>query len=202
MNPYQNILRFKTILPSDVQEIHTSVLLKNLIDASEESDYFTLAWLMERLSNNIYGFIILFLSLLSLVPIINFAARFILLLIFCQGMLGYPNPILPQKVLLRKYPARYLSSLERYGVPLLKYFEKLARPRWLPFLIVARRTTSLLAFLLTVISLLIPLPFANIPIAVVCALMALAYIEHDGILLAGALFISVAILMVVLAPLF
>jgi hypothetical protein len=104
--------------------------------------------------------------------------------------------------LLRKYPAQYLSSLERYAVPVLQYFEKFARPRWLPFLVAARHITALLAFLLTVVSLLIPLPFANVPIAIVSALMALAYIEHDGILLACALFISAGMLTIVFAPLF
>jgi hypothetical protein len=157
---------------------------------------------MGRLSNNIYGFIVLFLSLLSLIPIIDIAARFILLLVLCQVMLGYPAPILPRKFLLRKYPARYLLILQRYAVPVLEHFEKFARPRWLPFLMAARRITTILAFLLTVVSLLIPLPFANVPIAIVSALMALAYIEHDGVLLAWALFISVGMLLIVFAPLF
>jgi hypothetical protein len=200
MTGHQNTLYINTVPSPDAQGIHTSVLLKNLIEAAAVSDHFTFAWLTEHLSNNIYGFIILFLSLLSLIPIIDIAARFMLLLIFCQGMLGYPAPILPQKFLARKYPARYLSSLKRYAIPLLEYFEKFTRPRWLPFLIAARRATSLLAFLLTIISLLLPLPFSNIPIAIVSALMALAYIEHDGILLAFALFISVGMLMVIFIP--
>jgi len=202
MNSYKNILRLRALPPLDTNGIHTSVLLKNLIDAAETTDHFTFAFFMGFLSNNIYGFIVLFLSLLSLVPIIDIAARFILLLVFCQGMLGYPAPILPQKFLLRKYPARYLSSLERHAIPVLEYFEKFVRPRWLPFLVAARRIAALLAFLLTVVSLLIPLPFANVPVAIVSALMALAYIEHDGILLACALFISVGMLMVIFAPLF
>jgi len=201
MSSYKNILRFRALPPLDTNETHTSVLLKNLIDAAAANDHFTFAWLMERLSTNIYGFIVLFLSLLSLVPIIDIAARFILLLVFCQGILGYPAPILPRKFLLRKYPARYLSSLERYAVPGLEYIEKIARPRWVPFLTAVRHIAAVLAFLLTVISLLIPLPFANIPVAIVSALMALAYIEHDGILLACALFVSVGILLIVFWPL-
>ncbi len=183
--------------PLDTNETHTSVLLKNLINRAGTTDNFTFAWLMGSLSDNIYGLIVLFLSLLSFVPIIDIAARFILLLVFCQGMLGYPAPILPQKFLLRKYPVKYLVSLERRAIPLLEYFEKFARPRWLHFLIASRRISALLALLLTVISLLIPLPFANVPIAIVSALMALAYIEHDGVLLAGAISISLGILMIV-----
>jgi len=201
MSSYKNILRFRALPQLDTNTTHTSVLLKNLIDAAAANDHFTFAWLMGCLSTNIYGLIVLFLSLLSLVPIIDIAARFILLLVFCQAILGYPAPILPQKFLLRKYPARYLSSLERYAVPALKYFEKFVRPRWLPFLMAARRMTAVLAFLLTVLSLLIPLPFANVPVAIVSALMALAYIEHDGVLLVCALFISVGMLMIVFIPL-
>jgi len=194
------MLKLKTMPPFDTQEVHTSVLLKNLIYAASATDHFTFEWLMGRLSNNLYGVIVLFLSLLSLIPIIDIAARFILLLVFCQGMLGYPAPILPRKFLQQKYPARYLSGLEYYVIPLLEYFEKIARPRWLPFLMAARRITAILAFLLTVVSLLIPLPFANVPVAIVSALMALAYIEHDGILLACALFVSAGMLMIVFVP--
>jgi hypothetical protein len=197
MNSYKNILRLRSLPPLDTNETHTSVLLKNLINRAGTTDNFTFAWLMGSLSDNIYGLIVLFLSLLSFVPIIDIAARFILLLVFCQGMLGYPAPILPQKFLLRKYPVKYLVSLERRAIPLLEYFEKFARPRWLHFLIASRRISALLALLLTVISLLIPLPFANVPIAIVSALMALAYIEHDGVLLAGAISISLGILMIV-----
>ncbi len=103
-------------------------------------------------------------------------------------------------LLARNFPAK--TGLDRYAIPVLEYFEKFARPRWVPFLAAARHIAALLAFLLTVVSLLIPLPFANIPVAIVSALMALAYIEHDGILLACALFISVGILMIIFAPLF
>jgi len=202
MSISQDMLRLNPMPLRDSEETHTSVLLRNLINAAAKDDHFTFTWLLGNFSNNIYGFIVLFLSLLSLVPIIDIAARLILLLVFCQGMLGYPAPILPEKFLLRKYPVRYLSILERYAVPALQYFERFARPRWLPFLMAARRMTAILAFLLTVISLLIPLPFANVPVAIVSALMALAYIEHDGILLASALFISIGILLIVFAPLF
>jgi hypothetical protein len=85
-------------------------------------------------------------------------------------------------LLLRPLPSRYLARLDRYAVPTLKHLEK-HRPSALAHCFNERRLTGAILLLLTVLSLLIPLPFSNIPAAIVTIVIELAYIEHDGLLL-------------------
>jgi hypothetical protein len=115
-----------------------------------------------------------------------------------QIILWYNSPVLPRLILLRPLSSRYLARLDRHVVPALKHLEKAVRPRWPVFLQRARRTTAIIVLLLTLLSLLFPLPFTNIPVAVVTLLMAFAYIEHDGLLLSITRFTALVMLMIAL----
>jgi hypothetical protein len=174
---------------------HTSALLQELINGISE-DHFTLDWLMGHLPKNSFGIILLFLALLSLLPIISFVARLLILVLLLQILLGYTSPVLPQRFLLRPLPSHYLSRLDRHAIPALKHLEKAVRPRWPTFLLAARRVTAVTMLLLTILSLVLPIPLANVPVAIISMVIALAYIEHDGLLLAIGLGSAFAVLAV------
>ena len=169
------------IAPESLPTIHTSVMLRRLID-NVPPDHFTLDWLMSNMPNRSYGVIILFLAFLSFVPIVGVFSRLIIMLFAVQIMCGYRCPVLPHRFRMRKFPSHHLTRLPAFTLSVLTRLERSIRPRWSAMLGV-RRLSGLLLFLLCLVSLLLPLPFANVPAAAIIALMALAYLEHDGLLL-------------------
>jgi hypothetical protein len=186
------------IPPETSEQVHTSVLLRKLINGAASKEHFNLNWLIGSLPNSSFGMIILFLAMLSMVPVITFVSRSLIMILTLQIILGYNIPVFPRWMLLRPLSSRYLARLDRHVVPALEHLEKAVRPRWPVFLQRARHITAIIVLLLTLLSLLFPLPFTNIPVALVILLMAFAYIEHDGLLLSITLITSLAMLMIAL----
>ena len=67
-------------------------------------------------------------------------------------------------------------------------------PRWHTPPEVTKRTVGAIVLMLSVTLVFIPLPLSNVVPAVVIALLSLAYIEEDGILLVIALLTAVIVL--------
>ncbi len=180
---------------------HTSLLLQHLIDDAPK-DHFTLDWVIHNLPKNSFGFILLFLSVIALLPVISVVARVLMSILLCQIILGYHKPVLPRRLVHRPISSRYLTNLKPRIIPALQFLEKIIRPRWPVMFMGSRRIVAFIALLNIALSLPLPLPLANMPPAMTSALMALAYIEHDGVILAIALFFSVAMLTIVLWAIF
>ncbi len=168
------------------EQLHMSFLLQQLI-AEAPRDSFTLGWLVTKLPKHSFGFILLFLALIALLPVISIVAQILMIILTGQIILGYPSPVLPQRYMTRPLPTKYLVRLERHVVPALRQLESLVRPRWPIMLIHTRRPVAFLAMMMSVFSLLVPLPLINVPPAIIAALIALSYIEHDGFMLFIAL---------------
>ena len=183
-------------IPKD-STIHTSVILKELI-SEVESEHFTLDWLIGHLPKHSFGVIMLFLALISLLPVISVISRLMIIILTIQIIFGYHSPVLPRRLLMRPLPSKYLSRLNRHAIPALQHLEKVIRPRWPKILVAARRVTALIALILTIVSLLAPVPLANVPPATLCVLMALAYIEHDGVLLALSLTVAITMMTILI----
>jgi len=196
------VLKLTKALPDPSHQVHASVLLQELIDGTASTKHFTLGWLIGNLPERSFGVIILFLGLFSLLPFISYASGVLILILMLQLILGYRSPVFPRWLLLRQMSSRYLVRLDRHVVPALKHLERIVRPRWSDFLRRAQRISAIIVLLLTILSLLAPLPFANIPVAMVTILMALAYIEHDGLLLSVTIFTALAMLLIVSAAVF
>lgn len=179
------------------EQAHTSVLLRRLIDEAPP-DFFTLGWLLGKLPKNSFGFILLFLAIIALLPVISVVARIFMVILLCQIILGYHCPVLPGWLTRRKLPSRYLIKLKLHIIPALDCLENVVRPRWPVMLVGTRRLTAFIASLILLLSLPAPLPLANMPPATASILMALAYIEHDGLLLVIALFFAIAMLLIVI----
>jgi hypothetical protein len=64
--------------------------------------------------------------------------------------------------------------------PRLAWVERLVRPRWLTPLQATKRVTGVVMMLLG-LSILSPLPFSHVVPALVIMVLALAYLEEDGV---------------------
>ena len=180
-----------------MEEQHTSVMLRKLL-GDVPADYFTLNWFFGHLPQRSLGVMLLFLSLIAMLPIISLPAHMAILILIFQAVLGYRNPSLPRRWMNRNLSSRHLFRLQHYAFPFLEKLETVIRPRWCSFLTKTRYIAAVIIIMLTLAAILVPIPFFNIPPSIITILIALAYIEHDGMLL----FLAYGMAFVVAAAMF
>ncbi len=174
----------------------TSVVLHDLLgDAPAER--VTLGWLLGRLGGRSFGVVLLLLGLLGLLPGVSALAGVMLTVPACQMILARPGPVFPRRVAARQFETRRLASVIRRTVPVLRFMERLIRPRWPTPFEATKRVVGCVILLLGV-SLLAPIPLSNVPPALLIVLIAFAYLEEDGALLCAAL-VAALLLFAVLA---
>jgi hypothetical protein len=178
---------------SSTADEHTSVVLTRIIDEAPDG-HFTLGWLIDRLPKRSFGVILLFLALFSILPVISIPARILIIMLTFQIIFGYHSPMLPRRLLIKPLPSRYLVKLKHCAIPFLHCLEMTVRPRWPVYIDHIRRVSAFVAMVLTVISLLAPIPLSNVPPAIIGVIMALAHLEHDGLLLTIALALAIVML--------
>src|SRR6266404_1654442 len=93
------------LLPEKSEQVHTSVLLQKLIDGAASKEHFTLDWLIGSLPKSSFGMIILFLAILSMVPVVTFVSRPLIMILMLQIILGYNSPVFPRRLLLCPLPS-------------------------------------------------------------------------------------------------
>ena len=81
-------------------------------------------------------------------------------------------------------------------MPVLRYLEKFIHPRWPTPLDATKRLVGAVVVRLNITLLFTPVPLSNVVPALVIALISLAYLEEDGLLLSIALLASVIVLAV------
>jgi hypothetical protein len=179
--------------PDRPEHVPTSVVLQDLIDDAPE-DHFTLDWLISSLPERSFGIIMLLLAVLAMVPVGSILPGILLAILAAQMIAGRPGPVFPRRIATRPLPTRHLARMARQPVLILKYLERVIRPRWpLPFG-ASKHVIGGVVLLLTCLILLGPLPLTNVPPAADIALISLAYIEEDGVLLAIGLLLAVILL--------
>jgi hypothetical protein len=164
------------------RRIPSSQVLADLLRQAPK-DHVTLGWLLSALHQRSFGVVILFLGILATAPIGSSVPGIMLGAVAVQMIAGLREPIFPRFITTRWLPTQYFVRLGERALPVLRYLERVVHPRW-PFAFdVARRFVGVVVLLLTAALLLTPIPFSNIPPAVLVILIALAYIEEDGLLL-------------------
>jgi len=181
--------------PPDTAYVPTSQVLQELIDGAP-ADHFTLEWLIGRLPKRSFGIIMLLLALLAMVPLSSIVPGLLLATLALQMIADGEGPVFPRRIATYPLPTRHLLRLGRRAIPVLRYLEKAIRPRWPDPFGIRKRLIGIIVLLLTLIVLLAPLPLSNIPPASVVALISLAYIEQDGVLLSIALLVALILLTV------
>jgi len=86
----------------------------------------------------------------------------------------------------------------RRAVPVLKFLETMIHPRWHMPVDVTKRIVGTVVLLLSISLVFSPIPLSNIVPALLIALISLAYLEEDGLLLVIALLAAVVVLTVLL----
>ena len=99
---------------------------------------------------------------------------------------GKPAPVFPRCIAVRPLPTRHLAALVQRAVPVLRYLEKLIHPRWPTPFEATKRVVGAVVVILSVTLVFTPIPLSNVVPAPVIALISLAYLEEDGLLLSIA----------------
>jgi hypothetical protein len=151
------------------------------------TDHFTLGWLMGSLHERSFGIIMLLLALVAMAPGFSIVAVLLLIIPAFQMIAGRSAPVFPRCIAARPLPTRHLAALVQRAVPVLRYLEKVIHPRWpTPFEATKRLVGTVVAILSTSL-VFIPIPLSNVVPALAIALVSLAYLEEDGLLLSIAL---------------
>ena len=181
-------------VPSDAKA-HTpsSRALEELLDQAP-ADSFTLGWLMSVLHQRSFGIVLLFLGLLATAPIGSIVPGAVLTAVTLQMIAGRREPVFPHFISGRRLPTSYLLRLGGWAIPVLRYLEKAIHPRWPTTFEAAKRFVGVMVLLLALVLLLTPVPLSNIAPAIVIALISLAYIEEDGLLLCCGLLAALVLI--------
>ena len=177
--------------PVDPQPlVAISILLQRLHDEIPP-DRFTLGWLMHSLHRRSFGIITLLLALIAIAPGLSIVAGMLLMIPAFQMIIGSAAPVFPRRIAAHPLPTKYLAAVLQRSAPVLRYLERVVHPRWHTPIEVTMRTVGAAVFLLSVTLVFVPLPLSNVVPALVIALLSLAYLEEDGVLLAIALLTAV-----------
>src|ERR1700722_1870649 len=171
-----------------------SDVLLELVD-SLPVDHFTLEWLLGRVDRRSFGIFLLFLSLAALVPGISMLAGPLLAVPAFEMILGRSVPTFPRRVAIHPLRTASLTSIVRRALPVVMVLEKIVHPRWHLSADVSRRAVGIAVLVVSVLF-LVPLPLIQIVPALLVALLSLAYLEEDGILLCLSL-VGAAVLLAI-----
>jgi hypothetical protein len=145
--------------------------------------HFTLGWVLSKLHQRSFGVVLLFLGVLATAPIGSSLPGIALAVVAIQMMAGFSEPVIPRFVAERKFPTPHFVRFGLRAVPILRQFEKIVYPRWPVAFHLAKDLIAIVVLLLSAALLVTPVPFSNIPPAVLIILIALAYVQADGLLL-------------------
>jgi len=165
--------------------VPASVVLQRLHDEAP-NDHFTLGWLMGRLRRRSFGLIILLLAVVAIAPGFSVVAGLLLMIPAFEMIIGHTAPTFPARIAAHSLPTRHLAALVQRAVPVLRYLETMIHPRWLAAVDASKRLDGVVVMLLSA-TLFVPIPLSNVVPALVIALIALANLEEDGVLLVLAL---------------
>jgi len=186
MVPLEDQSRRRSFIPA-------SVILQELHDAAPKG-HFTLDWLMGSLHKQSFGLIMLLLAIIAAAPGICTAAGLLLMVPALQMTAGRPAPAFPRWIAARPLPTRHLGVVVTRAIKVLRFLEKTIHPRWPTPLEATKRIVGIAVMMLSARLVLTPIPLSNIVPAAVIALISLAYLEEDGLLLSIALLAGFVVL--------
>lgn len=165
--------------------VPTSQLLRAVLD-NAPGEYVSVAWLIHSLRERSFGMIMLLLGLLAIMPGISAFAGLLLLAVGFEMMMAHETPILPRIIADRRFPISRMAQLIERVSPVIGALESIIRPRWHTPFVVTKRIVGVVVLMLA-ITLFLPVPLTNIIPGLLIMLIAVAYLEEDGILLSIAL---------------
>jgi hypothetical protein len=176
------------------QQVHTSALLMRLMKEAPK-DTVDLDWLLGHLQKRAFGFLLLILAIAILVPGLGIVSSIAIAFPAVEMMLDRDRPRLPRFITKRSFATERFTKWAKRFMPLLKFVERVSLPRWPTPAGATKRAVGLLVLLLA-ISGIGPLPLINVLPAVAIALLAIAYIQEDGVLLTVSFIIGISSLLI------
>ncbi|QDW41400.1 exopolysaccharide biosynthesis protein [Bradyrhizobium sp. KBS0727] len=189
----------KTFKPVDAESlpIPVTATLSDLVN-NLPGEHFTIEWLLGRLDRRSFGIVLLVMSLVAMVPGISLLIGPLLAIPAFEMILGRSGPSFPRRIAVYPLRSSALTGIVRRALPLLAMLEKIVHPRWPISPGISRRAAGIAILALSGLF-LAPLPLIQIVPALLVALIALAYLEQDGLLLCVSLLGSVILLLVTTA---
>lgn len=163
----------------------TSVVLQDLVVGAPDGSM-PLTLLLSRLRGRSFGFVMLVLGVVALVPALSPVAGVLLLWPAIQMLAAREAPTLPRWLSCRRVPTARLALFTNRVVPVLRWLETILQPRWRTPSQTTKRVVGGVVLLLG-LTLLAPVPFSQVLPALVIILIALAYLEEDGLALTVAI---------------
>jgi hypothetical protein len=141
-----------------------------------------------------FGVLMLLLGVLATVPFGSTVPGLMLFALAAQMIARRREPIFPHFFSARRVPTKYLQRVGERAIPALTYLENIIHPRYPAAFNITKRAVGVIVLLLTIILLLTPVPLSNIAPAILIGLIALAYIEEDGLVLSCALLAAIVLI--------
>jgi hypothetical protein len=151
---------------------------------------------MGSLRKRSFGIVMLLLAVAAIVPGVSIVAGLLLTIPAFQMIEGRSAPTFPRRISDRTLPMRHLEAVVQRAVPVLRYLEKTIHPRWPTPHEATKRAVGIVVMMLCATLIFTPVPLTNIVPALVIALVSLAYLEEDGLVLSIALLAGLAVLAV------
>jgi len=170
---------------------HVSVLLERLLAAGLPTPV-SVGWLVERLGSRPLAAALFILGIAGMFPMVSLAIGILVIPLAGQLLRGRTDIRLPKRLAARSFPADRVAGTMCSTASVLRRLENVVRPRWRAAFLPTRAIGAVV--LLLGLSLLIPIPLSNILPGAAIAMIALAYLERDGLLLALSLAGSVGAL--------
>lgn len=174
--------------------VATSVQLSRMLDRAEGARV-SIGWLMEQLGRRSFGLTLFLMAVIGFLPGVSTIVGLLVAWPAVQMMLGHEAAVLPSLVARREVDVDRLSRVIGIITPRLAWVERLIRPRWPTPFETAKRLTGIM-MLLVGLTMVVPVPFGHVVPALVIMLLAVAYLEEDGLALLVALlaaFVSLGI---------
>ncbi len=172
----------------------TSEVLRGLL-AEAPADWVSFGWLLDKLHKRSFGIVLLLLALIGLAPGTSPVVGLLLTIPAIQMILARESPAFPRIIASRRFSTRRLVRLVDRAVPVLRRMETVIHPRWKTPFEATTRVVGLVVLALTSVF-FVPIPLSNVVPAVTIMLIALAYLEEDGVLLALSLTAAAAVILV------
>ncbi|HWL81602.1 exopolysaccharide biosynthesis protein [Roseomonas mucosa] len=166
----------------------TSELLGRMEEMAREGDV-SVASIVEVAGSRAHAVVLVILALPEALPLPVAGMSTLLgipLMILATHLAAFGSKQgIPAGIARRKLPARLVRLVAGKAAPIMRWLEKLSRPRWLAL---ARRERLLaLVCLLLAFVVALPIPLGNLPPAACLLAIALGMVQRDGMLVAVGL---------------
>jgi hypothetical protein len=167
-------------------ELSTRALIEDVVEHGGDAEL-TLGGILDRFSERAYGVFLLFSLIPAIVPGGGAIGGPLICLIGVQLLAHLEHPWVPKFIARRPLSRDGLRKFQRRTSSLLKWVEKLSRPRT-EVLVEHRAARIFTGLLLIVLGLLLalPLPATNYIFGAILLAFSIALIERDGRLMAIA----------------